>query len=229
MADALNKEYKANVLARSVDEMRFGTQVRTIADDLYSFHAVKALSECDVLFGCMDGIDGRHLLNKLSTAYLIPYFDIGVKLAADGAGGIDQICGSVHYLQPGGSSLLSRGVYTHEQLRAASMKRADPIAYKEQLKAGYIEGVDEEKPAVISVNMLFASLGVNELLARIHPFRDDPNSAFSVNRIGLHAGTFFNEPDGQPCATLNKWVGRGDIIPLLGMPSLSSEEDRMNH
>ena len=100
------------------------------------------------------------------------------------------------------------------------MKRADPIAYQEDLKAGYIEGVDEEKPAVISVNMLFASLGVNELLARLHPFRDDPNSNFSVHRIALQAGSIL--PDGKPCSTLKKWVGRGDIIPLLGMPTLSS-------
>jgi hypothetical protein len=225
MDDALNKEYKVNVIARSIEAMRFGTQVTTITDDLYSFNAVKALSECDVLFGCMDSIDGRHLLNKLATAYIIPYFDIGVKLFADGVGGIDQICGTVHYLQPGGSSLLSRGVYTQEQLRAASMKRADPRAYREQLKAGYIEGVDEEKPAVISVNMLFASLGVNELLARLHPFRDDLNADFAIHRIALHAGSILAEPDGEPCATLKKWVGRGDIIPLLGMPSLSNERN----
>ena len=222
MEDALAKKFKVDVLARNIATMGFGTRVKTFPNDLYTYNVVKALSSCDILFGCMDSIDGRHLLNKLATTYLIPYFDIGVKLVADGKGGVDQVCGTVHYLKPGGSSLLSRRVYTQEQLRAVSMKRSDPQSYQEQLKAGYIEGVDEEKPAVISINMLIASLGVNELLARLHPYRDDPNEEFAVHRIGLNAGLIFRESDGEPCVALKKWVGRGDINPLLGMPSLSN-------
>lgn len=227
MEDALKKEFKVDVMARHIHSMGFGTQVDTFPTNLYTHTAVSALAGCDVLFGCMDSIDGRHLLNKLSTAYLIPYFDIGVKLTADGHGGIDKVCGTVHYLQPGGSSLLSRGVYTQEQLRATAIKHSDTHAYEEQLVAGYIDGVDEESPAVISVNMLIASLGVNEFLSRIHPYRDDPNSEYAVCRMGLSAGFLACEGDGEPCAALKNWVGRGDVKPLLGTPSLSINKE--NH
>ena len=224
MKDAIQSEYKVDILEQHIHTMEFGTIVEKFAVDLYSSTAVKALSSCDVIFGCMDTIDGRHLLNKLASTYLIPYFDVGVKLIADGYGGIEKVCGTVHYLKPGGSSLLSRGVYTLEQLRATAIKHSDTDAYDEQLKTGYIEGVDEEKPAVISVNMLIASLGVNELLARIHPFRDDQNSDYAVNRFSLNAGFLIQENDGEPCAALKKWIGRGDVTPLLGIPSLSSKE-----
>lgn len=224
MRDALEKRFKVDVMARHINIMGFGTQIEPFSTDLYACAAVKALAGCDILFGCMDSIDGRHLLNKLAIFYLIPYLDIGVKLIADGLGGIDQVCGTVHYLKPGGSSLLSRGVYTQEQLRATAMKHSDPEAYEKQLGAGYIEGVDEEKPAVISINMMIASLGVNELLARIHPYRDDPNSEYAVHRIGLNAGFMTHENDGEPCAVLEKWVGRGDINSLLGTPYLSIKE-----
>ena len=93
-------------------------------------NTVRAVAGCDVVFCRMDSIDGRHLLNKLATFYVIPYFDLGVKLVADGKGGVDQVCGTVQYLQPGGSSLLSRHVNTMEQVRAAGLYRTDPAAYR---------------------------------------------------------------------------------------------------
>ena len=49
------------------------------------------------------------------------------------------------------------------------LKRLNPVAYEEQRKAGYRKGVQEDRPAVISVNMQFAGLAVNELIARLHP------------------------------------------------------------
>jgi hypothetical protein len=63
-------------------------------------------------------LEGRQLLNRIAVFYSIPYFDVGVRLVADGAGGVSHICGSVHYLQPDGSSLVSRGVVTEPGLRA---------------------------------------------------------------------------------------------------------------
>jgi hypothetical protein len=169
----------------------------------------------------MDSIDGRHLLNRLAVYYLVPYLDVGVKLEADGQGGINQICGTAHYLQPGGSSLLSRGVYSPEQLRAADLRRTNPVAYREQLRSKYIVGVAEERPAVVSVNMLFASMAVNELLLRLHPCRDDGNAPYASFCLSLTQGMIYQEPDGQPCERLARHAGRGDVAPLLSLPSLS--------
>ena len=104
------------------------------------------------------------------------------------------------------------------------MKRANPEQYLEQLQSKYIKGVQEDRPAVISVNTLIASLAINEFLARIHPFRDDPNSIYSTIGISLTQSRLIkNEEDAPdiPCEILRKYVGRGDIVPLLDMPSLS--------
>ena len=110
MEDAQRGRFKVDVAARAVDNMGLGTVVEKHPRNLFDPDTVRAVGSCDVVFGCMDSIDGRHLLNKLATFYVIPYFDLGVKLEADGRGGVDQVCGTVHYLQPGGSSLLSRHV-----------------------------------------------------------------------------------------------------------------------
>ncbi|NUZ08623.1 ThiF family adenylyltransferase [Piscinibacter koreensis] len=219
--DAEQGRLKVDVAARAIAAMGLGTTVQTLASTLFDPVVVRELASCDVLFGCMDTIDGRHLLNKLATFYLIPYFDLGVKIEADGMGGVNQVCGSVHYLQPGGSSLLSRHVYSLEQVRAAGMMRTDPQQYQRLLDEGYLRGVQEDRPAVVQLNTLIASLAVNEFLARLHPYRLDPNAEHSVTRISLSHGIFEHEADGQPCPVLSRHAGRGDVEPLLDWPELS--------
>ena len=221
MEDARQGSYKVDVAARSIRAMGLNTRVETHPCSLFDPVAVHAIASCDVVFGCMDSIDGRHLLNKLATFYLIPYFDLGVKLEADGRGGVDQVCGTVHYLQPGGSSLLSRHVYTMDQVRAAGLYRTDPTTYRTQLGEGYIHGVRENRPAVVQLNMLLASLAVNEFLARLHPFRIDPNSDYAIHRLSISHGIYEHEGDGEPCALLSRHVGKGDVSPLLDWAELS--------
>ncbi len=213
---------KVDALRGAVHEMGLGTKVTALPSTLFNAEAIHHVTECDILFGCMDSVDGRDLLNRIGTFYNIPYFDLGVRLDADGKGGVNQICGTVHYLQPDGSSLLSRGVYTPEDLAAAGLRRVDPAAYENLRREMYIKGVEEDRPAVISVNMLIAALAVSELLARIHPFRDDPNGNFASFGISLTQSRIITACDGQPCEALAKYAGRGNLNPLLNLPELSA-------
>ena len=225
MEDARIARLKVDVAARAIRAMGLGTVVETHPTSLFDPNTVRAVAGCDVVFGCMDSIDGRHLLNKLATFYLLPYFDLGVKLEADGRGGVDQVCGTVHYLQPGGSSLLSRHVYTMDQVRTAGLYRTDPAAYRAQLDDGYIRGVQEDRPAVVQLNSLLASLAVNEFLARLHPYRADPNAEYAVHRLSISHGIYEHEDDGEPCPVLARHVGRGDVSPLLDWAELSLAEE----
>ncbi len=54
---------------------------------------------------------------------------LGFILKSDGKGGISEASGVVHYIQPGGSSLLSRKAITRERIRAENLYRTDPEAY----------------------------------------------------------------------------------------------------
>lgn len=223
--DARLHRPKVEIMARAITAMGFGTDVEIIAADLSSPRAVKAVAECDVVFGCMDGVEGRHLLNRLAAFYLLPYFDVGVKLEADGKGGIDGASGAVHYVRPDGATLQDRKVYTPEQLKAAGLRRTDPKAYREQLQAGYIRGVDEDRPAVISINMQMASLAVNEFLARLHPYRLDPNADSAILRVGFMSGSHHPLPEPPASGMFFSHLGRGDVRPLLSMPELSEPEE----
>lgn len=219
--DAERKTPKPQVLKRAIRLMGLGTKVSAFDGDLMSVATLEALSMCDILFGCMDSIDGRHVLNKLASTYLIPLIDVGVLLEADGIGGIDSIWAAVHTVLPGGSSLLSRRVYSQQDLDAAFLKRSNPDAYEEQRKIGYIKGIRVDQPAVISVNMTASAAAVNELLARLHPYRFKQNSSFAIRRICLSdAEASGDEPDGNVCPVMRRWVGVGDHEPFLGMMGL---------
>jgi hypothetical protein len=222
MADAIEKRFKVQTIRDAIVEAGLGTEVESYSFNLYDDPAIaKKVASCDILFGCMDSVDGRHLLNQIATFYLIPYFDLGVKLIADGFGGIDQIWGSVHYVQPGKSSLLTRMVYTSDDLNAASLFRQNPNQYAALKSEGYIKNVNVESPAVISVNMQISSLAVMEFLARLHRFRHDDNADSAVTRISLTDGYIQKGPDGATDIYLEKFVGRGDVKPFLNMPEFS--------
>jgi hypothetical protein len=221
MDDAVAGRFKVDVAADAVARMKLGTEVIPVAENLVNPGVVKLVAESDVVFGCMDGAEGRNLLNRLATFYCIPYFDMGVRLEADGCGGISQICGSVNYLHPGGSSLLSRKVITPEDIAADGLRRTDPAAYAEQVKSRYIKGVQEDRPAVVSVNMQYASMAVNEFLGRLHPYRDDGNDGFAWFGISLTQARIFQAGDGDPCPSQARHTGRGDTTPLLDVPALS--------
>jgi molybdopterin/thiamine biosynthesis adenylyltransferase len=223
MSDAHQGRYKVDVIAKRVKDLGIGTIVIPIPEYLETPRAIKAAAECDMAFGCLDSWSGRDALNRLATYYSLPYIDIGVQLSAMPDGGIDQIMGAVHYLQPGKSSLKSRGVYDSEDVRAELVKRNDPEEYQKLLEEKYIRGVQEDKPAVISINTQMAAMAVNEFLARIHVFRYEPNIEFSAQWLALHEGNIFREPEYKfkACPILTKDHGRGDCTPLLNRPELS--------
>jgi hypothetical protein len=225
-ADANLGRFKVDVLAEAIGRMGLGTRVMPLAMNLENPKAIRATASADLVIGCVDSWYGRDLLNRVASFYVLPYIDLGVELTALPQGGIDQVWGAVHYVQPGGSSLKSRAAYTSEHVRAELMKRDDPQEYKRRLAAKYIRGVQEDRPAVISVNTLVASLAVNELLARIHRYRVPPDSDFAAQRIGLHEGDWIRDPESKfpPCSVLGKEVGRGDVVPLLDKPELSEME-----
>lgn len=222
--DVADETGKPAVQERAISAMQLGTNVIAYNKDLMDLEVLKALSTCDMLFGCMDSVDGRHVLNKLASAYLIPLIDVGVRLDADGHGGIDSIWSAIHTVLPGGSSLLSRRVYDQADLDAAFLKRTNPEVYEEHRKVGYIKGMLVDRPAVISVNMDAAAAAVNEFLARIHPYRVKHNKFFAIRRICLsdpEAST--NETEGEPCLAMRRMVGTGDQQPFLGMVFLGSK------
>jgi len=89
-------KFKTDVLADAIERIGIGTKVIKYNVNIFdSREALEQLILCDALIGCVDSVDGRHLASQLTNFYLVPYFDIGVRLDADGLGGIKAINASV--------------------------------------------------------------------------------------------------------------------------------------
>lgn len=219
--DAKEGVMKVEVARRSIEAMGLGTAIETYATNLVSRAAVEAVAGSDVIFGCVDSAEGRDVLNRVSAYYLIPYIDVGVRIGALMDGTIDRIDGVVHYLRPDGSSLLSRQAYRMSQVAADALKRRNPGLYAERQREKYIDNVQEEAPAVISVNMAMAAMAVNEMLARLYQTRNVPNGRFAITRFNLAEMDIESEHENVPCPMFARIAGLGDISPMIDLPELS--------
>ncbi len=219
---------KVDVQADAIARAGLGTRVITIKSNLWNPHVVRAVAQCDVVFGCMDTIDGRYLLNVLATFYNIPYFDMGVRLIAvrdgNGEGRVREACGTINYLRPGRSSLMSRGLFTMKDVAAAGLHRNAPAAHAQQVRDGYISGAPAHRPAVISINMFASALAVDEFLARLHPFRELPNAEYASVIFSLASMELMTDPEEGICPMLAGSVGSGDTTPLLGLLELAERK-----
>ncbi|MGY3147732.1 proteasome lid subunit RPN8/RPN11 [Bradyrhizobium sp. USDA 3397] len=228
MDDVRQERAKVDVLADAVERAGLGTRIIRVKKNLWEPEVICEVAQCDVIFGCMDTVDGRYLLNAIASYYSIPYFDIGVRLDAtkdlNGIARIREVCGTVNYLRPGRSSLVSRGLFAMSEVAAAGLRRNDPAAHERQVEDGYIKGVVGHRPAVISVNMFASGLAVNELLARLHPYREEPNGAYASVTFSLASMELIYDPEDGICDILGGKVGFGDTKPLLELMELSERK-----
>lgn len=219
-ADAATGRSKVEVLGEHVARIGLDTRVEVVPRALASIDAVRAVAGCDVVFGCMDSHDGRRTLNRLASFYVLPYFDCGVGLIADGSGNIDDVTAASHYIQPGRSTLLARKVISQKRADGEAMARSDPARYRALHAEKYIEGAEIDSPAVISVNALASSLAVNEFLARLHPFRQTGNEDYASVRL-KYDGMMLDLERETNEGPLKRALGKGDVRPLLDLPELS--------
>ncbi len=217
-------KFKVDVIANAYNEYALGTKVIALPTTTKDPNTIRELSQCDIIFGCVDTHSGRSFLDSICNYYLIPVFDIGVKLIADGLGGISDCCYSINFIKPGYSTLLSRNVINQATIEAENLKDSNPEEYNNRLSEKYIKGVNEDSPAVISINTMAASTAVNDFLARIHSFRNVENNKIAKISFSLMepALCFSDSEDIFNIDTyLSRKVGFGDKKPLLDMPVLS--------
>lgn len=224
LRDAHAKRLKVDVFAEAVAAYRGPGVAEAIPLSILTRDAVIAAGQCDVLVCGVDSLEARQIADLIATAFLLPLFDVGVVIPVRNAGrmqAIGDVCGRIDYVQPGRSTLRDRGVYTPESLRAEYLRNMAPDAHREEVQAGYLPGVIDEAPAVITLNMRAASACMNEFIARAYPYRHENNEKYARTQFSLAAcEEDFTSELAFPCAP-NPSLGRGSLEPLLGLPFLS--------
>ncbi len=227
--DAEKNLAKVEVFAERANQYRDLKYVAPVDADVLTRKAVLAAAQADVLFCCVDTLRARSVADLLCKAFLLPLFDVGVAIptrATPGNGrAIDEATGRIDYVDPTGSSLLDRGVYTSATLAAEALAEADPQAHADQIRRGYIDGVPEQAPAVIALNMRATSACVMEFIARAYPFRHEANTRYARTRFMLAECVEEYIAEEEFTSSPSPHLARGDEQPLLGMPILSEGDD----
>jgi ThiF family/Prokaryotic homologs of the JAB domain len=225
LSDVAARRLKVEMFAQAITEYRGEGTADPVPASVATRAAVLATSQGDVLFSCVDTLEARQIADLIGAAFLMPVFDVGVVIPVRKAGGavaIADVCGRIDYVQPGRSTLQDRGVYTPATLRAEYLRNAAPEAHRQELEAGYIKGLVDEAPAVITLNMRAAATCVNEFIARAFPFRLEPNRLYARTQFSLAACEEEFVPEEAFSASPNPMLGRGALEPLLGLPALKA-------
>lgn len=226
IADASIARLKTEMFAEAIKGFRGDGVGKSVPLELGVREAVLEAAQADVIFSCVDSQEGRQIADFLAASFLLPLFDVGVTIPLRDAGtnkAIADVVGRIDYVQPGGSNLFDRGVWTPDGLRAEYLRKNSPEAFQSQLEEGYIKGIIETAPAVISLNMRAAAAMMNEFVARAYPFRHDSNRNFARTMFSLAAAEeeYLAEDDFPKRESY--LVGQGAREPLLGIPLLAKE------
>jgi hypothetical protein len=224
LEDVEKKVFKVVAMARAITLYRGAGVAVPLASSITEREAVVMAAQADALFSCVDTLEARRLADLISTSFLIPLFDVGVTIPTRRVGdgfAIGDVCGRIDYVRPGGPTLHDRGVYDSAALRAEYLRRVSPEAHADEVQRGYIKGLAEEAPSVISLNMRASSAVVIELIARLYPFRHAANELFSRTEFSLAAAEEEYLTESSFACEANPQLGIGDSEPLLGLPALA--------
>jgi molybdopterin/thiamine biosynthesis adenylyltransferase len=161
-ADALFRRHKTAVARRLARRLGHRSNLTALPESVTTAAGAVTLLDCDVIIGCTDNHWSRMVLNALAYQHYVPVLDLGVELQAGGALG-----GRVTWLYPDSACLWCLGILNGDRIRIEQLPEATRRA---ELAEGYIQGINEPAPAVVSINGVIASLAVTELLARFTGF-----------------------------------------------------------
>ena len=203
---------KTIVVKRSSRLANPDVKVTTISSGIFSLEAQYQLKQADILFGCVDSIAARYVVNGLSSAHYIPYFDLGSGISLENKK-IKTIGGQVISLIPGRNYCLScTELFSKQQAAIELMSKEEK---KRHIDAGYIDGVDEPEPAVYFLNMQIAAMGVWQMMRYVSGLGNvkDIVALDSLNNKIENCLT----PENNNCLICsNKGLaGKGDSVPLF--------------
>jgi molybdopterin/thiamine biosynthesis adenylyltransferase len=213
---------KVELIKRLADRIGLGTTVDAHFGMITSEATAKDLRNCDIIFGCTDDEWGRSILNKTSVGYMIPLFDMGVRIDSDGAR-IRSVQGRVTTVTPGSACLLCRERITTDAISAEVMAACNPTGAVELRREGYLANLPTSAPAVIAFTTATAASAVGELLHRLTGFMGAERSCTETilffdqccvrTNGGVSTRNCFCQQDSE--------IGIGDQVPFLGSVWLS--------
>ena len=205
---------KVDVLAEHLRRIAATTNVTTIRGTINDEIAARALTACDIVYGCTDDNAGRLVLSRLASYYLVPVIDVGVLLSSTD-GELRGIDGRVTVLSPGSACLVCRN---RIDLARAAAEQLSEDERAVRVAEGYAPELVGVEPAVVAYTSAVASFAVAALLERLIGYGPEPapsefllrchDREISTNRVMPRERHYCHPDSGL--------LGSGDRDPFLG-------------
>jgi len=151
---------KVEVLAETARRARSDIELTPVCGSVLKEQVARRLIDCDVVFCCTDSHGSRAVINQIACQYLVPLFDIGVRIdASDG-----KVTGATSRVQMVASGLAC--LACHPLLSPDAVRR-DLMSSRAREADPYIVGFQEPQPAVVSINGAATSAAVTMFLTAL--------------------------------------------------------------
>lgn len=205
---AHKNEKKVDIVKRNIQKITPGAEVLVIPKTVIAQEVMNALKDCDVVFSCSDKHAPRSVLNELSYQYYIPVIDVGVGLDANN-GRIDGGAVRATLIAPGLPCLYCSGIINSDQVLAESLSKEDRY---ERQKQGYVKGMNDDEPSVITFTTMAATFGLMLLKDMLFGFVDSKATTVTLDIKSFHASRL--SASVRPECVCSLRSGKGDYMPL---------------
>ncbi len=214
--DLERKAPKAEVLGRHIKELDMVDDVEVLPMDVRTHLATQALLDSDLVIATTDTHSARSYINQLSYQYLLPVIDIGVKIGTSKTGVVSGMPAEVRVLLPDTGCLWCRGVLDADRIRAENLPEEERRA---QSYEGYIQGVDEPQPSVISLNFFASSFTLITMLRML-----TSEGVASPSQIADGWESYFSPGTSAivPSCICKLWRAMADNVTISYLPTESS-------
>ena len=153
--DTSRKTFKTDLVSSYLEKINPNISCRKINKSVLTNDVLLELSNCDIIFSCLDRHAPRAVLNELSYQCYIPIIDVGIGLVRKH----DRIVGGsvrVTVIGPGMPCLFCQEIIRPDVISAEYLT---PEKYNSLRAEGYVNDLQNNVPSVISYTTLASSLG----------------------------------------------------------------------
>lgn len=140
---------------------------------------VALLKEADIVLSCTDTETSRALANQFASQFLRPLVDMGNRIdAVDGK--ISNASARLTHVVPGGPCMECFHSINHATIRSENLSKQE---YAKLRAEGYVQGLAEAAPSVVTLNAFIASLAMTKILDIVTGIGGLPYSKYTFSYL----------------------------------------------
>jgi molybdopterin/thiamine biosynthesis adenylyltransferase len=201
---------KVHLVAKHLKMINPRIRIYAVPKSVVARDAAIKLLDRDVIFLCTDDHWGRAIVNQVVYQYLIPAINVGVQIDAKN-GKIPGAAGRVDVLRPDAPCLWCREFLQADRIAAESMPQQVRV---DLTREGYVQGINDPAPAVISMNTTIAGMAVTLFLQLLTDFMGESGGVSRLIYDVIGGTVSRGTTQVKPKCICQKVRGFGDLADL---------------